>query len=89
MLVKKLIILMMCLIVLTGSGCFLQPVEKETQKFNFIDLDAPALRLAHPIEGELLEKLNGKWESIGTGVIPAGAYIKGRSPIGLESVNDE
>lgn len=63
-----------------GSGCFLQPVNKVEKRFNYIDLDAPAMRLAKPIKAELLEKQGDRWVSIGKGIVPAGAYIKGRAP---------
>ena len=64
------------------AGCsFFQPVERIEKVYNFVDYDTPALRLAKPIEAELLRKdENGKWVSIGKGIIPAGAYIKGRAP---------
>ena len=64
------------------NGCFLQPVNKVQRVFNFIDYDAPALRLARPVEAYLLEKdpKTGEWLPIGKGIIPAGAYIKGRKP---------
>ena len=70
------------LLILTGSGgCFLQPVSKNTKTFNFIDMDAPAMRLAEPVKAKLLIKNEaGEWESAGKGFIPAGAYIKGRAP---------
>jgi hypothetical protein len=58
----------------------LQPVEKITERYNFVDLDAPAMRLAKPITAELLEKRGEEWVSVGKGTIPAGAYIKGRAP---------
>ena len=73
-------------LILIGSlcldGCFLQPVERVERVYNFVDYDAPAVRLAHPIEAELLAKdpETGEWKSIGRGTIPAGAYIKGRAP---------
>ena len=67
----------------TGSGCFLQPISRVELRYTFIDMDAPALRLAEPIEAELLEKRDGEWIRIGTGLIPAGAYIKGRAPEGF------
>lgn len=67
---------------LTGSGCFLQPTVRVEREFNFVDYDAPALRLAKPVKAELLEKgPDGKWRPIGRGVVPAGAYIKGRAPV--------
>ncbi len=68
----------MCLL----SGCFLQPVTKVEREFNFVDYDAPALRLARPVRASLLAKdpETGEWKQIGWGTIPAGAYIKGRAP---------
>ena len=78
----SLLILTISLSSLIGSGCFLQPVASVEKQFNFVDYDAPALRLAKPVKAELLEKNDtGEWVSIGTGEIPAGAYIKGRKPI--------
>jgi len=64
------------------SGCFLQPVNKVIREFNFIDMDAPAVRLARPVEAEILiwEESSKKWVPAGKGLIPAGAYIKGRAP---------
>ena len=62
------------------SGCFLQPVEKVDIRYNFIDMDAPAMRLAKPVQASLLKKVDGKWVSAGSGIVPAGAYIKGRAP---------
>ena len=39
------------------------------------------MRLAKPTEAELLEKdAAGNWQPIGRGVLPAGAYVKGRKP---------
>lgn len=67
------------------SGCFLQPVSKETVRFNFIDYDAPALRLAEPVKARLLAKNEaGEWVDVGKGTLPAGAYVKGRSPQSTE-----
>ena len=79
---KALIILTMCLMMVIGSGCLslFQPVNKIKREFTWIDMDAPAMRLAKPVNAELLEKIDGKWVSIGVGTIPAGAYIKGRAP---------
>lgn len=80
---------MMRSLILTGSlllsGCFLQPVNKVERIFNFVDYDSPALRLAEPVEAYLLEKdpETGKWKPIGKGLVPAGAYIKGRAPRGF------
>jgi len=78
---RCLTILTTCSALLTGSGCFLQPTTRIEREFNFVDYDAPALRLARPVKAELLEKRDGKWVPIGRGVIPAGAYIKGRAPV--------
>lgn len=80
---RRLTILTICSALLTGSvGCFLQPTVRIEREFNFVDYDAPALRLARPIKAELLEKgPDGKWRPIGRGVVPAGAYIKGRAPV--------
>ena len=75
---------------LTFSGCFLQPTEKERQKFNFVDYDTSALRIAKPVKAELIKKdENGKWVSIGTGEIPAGAYLKGRKPQPVDPTKEE
>lgn len=80
---KATLVVMLSLMTVTGSGCFLQPVERIEKQYNFIDMDAPALRLAKPVRAELLEKdASGVWVPIGAGEIPAGAYIKGRSPKG-------
>lgn len=81
-LTRQLIILTMCLSLLTGSGCFMQPVKEVKREFYVVDYDAPALRLGRPVKAELWEKdpKTGKWRSIGKGTIPAGAYIKGRAP---------
>lgn len=71
------------LLMVTGSGCLrlLQPVSEVHREFNFVDYDAPALRLARPVKAELLSKnSSGEWVPIGRGIIPAGAYIKGRAP---------
>lgn len=76
-----LLILTIFLTSLIGSGCILQPTSRVEKEFNFVDYDAPALRLAKPITTELLQKkADGTWVSIGTGEIPAGAYVKGRKP---------
>jgi len=47
-----------------------------------VDYDAPALRIGKPVEAELWRKNpeTGKWEPIGKGTIPPGAYVKGRAP---------
>lgn len=64
-------------------------MNKVDKEYNYIDLDAQAVRLAKPIKflhiftvkAELLAKNeSGEWESIGYGTIPPGAYIKGRAP---------
>ena len=76
----KLSISAILLMVLIGS-CFLQPINKIEREFNFIDMDAPMLRLARPVKAYLLKKnAEGKWVPVGVGMIPAGAYIKGRAP---------
>ena len=81
MILKAILVLIMLSTILIGSGCFLQPINKIEKRFNFIDMDSPALRVAKPVQAELLEKQeDGTWESVGIGEIPAGAYIKGRSP---------
>lgn len=74
--------LMILSLLMISSGCFLQPTNREEKKYNFVDYDAKALRLAKPVKAELLSKNpeTGKWESIGEGEVPAGAYIKGRKP---------
>lgn len=78
---KFLTILIACFAILTGSGCFLQPVSRVEKKFSFIDMDAPAMRLARPVKAYLLVKdASGEWVEAGRGEIPAGAYIKGRKP---------
>ena len=73
------------LVVLATSGCFLQPVTKIERVFNFVDYNAPAMRLARPVKAYLLEKdtKTGEWKPIGRGLVPAGAYIKGRAPVGV------
>ena len=82
---KAILILTLCLTTAIGSGCFLQPVNRIEKGFSFVDMNAPALRLAKPVKAELLEKINGEWISIGRGIVPAGAYIKGRSPGGHDA----
>ena len=73
--------------VIGSAGCFLQPTVRVEREYNFVDYDAPALRLARPVKAELLEKgPDGKWRPIGRGIIPAGAYVKGRTPV-PEDVN--
>ena len=64
------------------SGCIFQPVTRIEREFNFVDYDAPALRLARPVKAYLLAKdpETGEWRPIGRGLIPAGAYVKGRAP---------
>ena len=81
-------ILMTSFLTLIGSvalsGCFLQPVVKVERVFNFVDYNAPAMRLARPVKAYLLVKnASGEWEPIGKGLVPAGAYIKGRAPVGV------
>lgn len=67
---------------LTFSGCFLQPTTRVEKEYNIVDYDAPAVRLAKPVTAELLVKNDkGEWVNIGKGKLPAGAYIKGRSPV--------
>ena len=74
--------ILMCGALMTGSGCSLfQPQSTVTRQYNFVDYDSAALRLARPVEAELLEKdTTGAWVNIGRGEIPAGAYVKGRAP---------
>lgn len=73
---------MTCFALLIGNGCFLQPVTRIEREFNFVDYDAPAMRLERPVKAYLMEKgPDGKWRSLGKGIVPAGAYIKGRAPI--------
>jgi len=73
---------MMLSLLAIGSGCFLQPVVRVERTFNFVDYDAPALRLARPVKAYLMEKdKDGKWRHLGRGIVPAGAYIKGRAPV--------
>lgn len=63
------------------SGCFLQPKTETIERFNFIDYDAPAIRLAEPVKAKLLIKNEkGEWVPAGKGELPAGAYVKGRKP---------
>jgi len=80
---RSLTILIALSALTTGSaGCFLQPVTRVEREFNFVDYDAPALRLERPVKAYLLEKRpDGTWRSIGKGLVPAGAYIKGRAPV--------
>lgn len=82
--VRSLTILTALSVLATGSGCFLQPTTQVVREYNFVDYDAPALRLARPVKAELLEKRDGKWVPIGRGIIPAGAYVKGRAPVDLK-----
>lgn len=67
---------------LIGSGCFIQPVKEIQREFYVVDYDAPALRIGKPVKAELWRKNpeTGKWEPIGEGTVPAGAYVKGRAP---------
>ena len=78
MILRAILVLMMSLATLIFSGgCFLQPVNKIENRFNFIDMDSPALRIAKPVQAELLEKQeDGSWKNIGTGEIPAGGHSK-------------
>ncbi|HET6446036.1 MAG TPA: hypothetical protein VFI27_15810 [candidate division Zixibacteria bacterium] len=81
MILKSIVVTLLLMTI--GSGCFLQPINTIEREFNFIDMDpdTPALRLARPVKAELLKKdENGKWVPAGVGIIPAGAYIKGRAP---------
>jgi len=81
---RRVILLMtLCLMTAIGStGCLslFQPINKIEKRFSFIDMNAPALRLAKPVRAELLEKRDGQWVNIGVGEVPAGAYLKGRAP---------
>ena len=70
----------MFLLPMIGSGCFLQPLESKETRYNFIDYDAPAVRLAEPVNARILIKSNGEWVDGGRGELPAGAYVKGRKP---------
>ena len=82
---RILVILTTCSVLLIGSGCFLQPVTRIEREYNFVDYDAPAMRLEYPVKAYLMEKgPDGKWRSLGKGIIPAGAYIKGRAPVEAE-----
>lgn len=80
--IRYLIILMMLSMIPIGSGCFLQPIKEIKREFYIVDYDAPALRIGKPVKAELWRKntKTGKWEPIGLGLIPAGAYVKGRAP---------
>lgn len=77
-----LIILMIFFLIPIGSGCFLQPIKEIKREFYVVDYDAPALRIGKPVKAELWRKNpeTKKWEPIGEGEIPAGAYVKGRKP---------
>lgn len=80
---KSVKMIALSLILIGNAGCLrvLQPIERIERRFTFIDLDAPALRLAEPVKNvQLLEKIDGKWVNIGIGDLPAGAYVKGRKP---------
>ena len=81
---QRILMIMVLLLIPIGSGgclSLLQPISKTQKEFNFVDMNAPALRLAQPVEAYLLRKdENGKWVEAGRGIIPAGAYIKGRKP---------
>ena len=78
---RLMTILTMCSALLIGSGC-LQPVKIIYREWNVVDYDAPAMRIGKPVKAELWRKNpeTGKWEPIGEGTIPAGAYVKGRAP---------
>jgi len=80
---RKLSLVILLTILTFTSGCFLQPVNKVIREFNFIDMDAPALRLVRPIKKAHLAEWDEEkktWVPVGVGEIPAGAYIKGRTP---------
>jgi len=82
---KAILSLILFLMMTIGSGCLslFQPINKMEKEFTFIEMGAdggPTFRLAKSVRTELLEKIDGKWTSIGTGVVPAGAYLKGRAP---------
>ena len=79
-----LIILMISLTIVIGNGCFLQPKAEIIREFYIVDYNAPALRIGKPVKAELWRKNpdTGKWEPIGEGIIPPGAYVKGRKPKG-------
>jgi len=78
---RILTILTICSALLIGSGCFLQPINQIKREFYVVDYDAPALRIGKPVKAELWKKNDrGEWEPIGVGLIPAGAYVKGRAP---------
>lgn len=81
---RNLIILMTLLTALTfiSSGCFLQPITKIERKSYFIDLDAPAVRLKHPVKAEILiwDEEKKQWVDGGKTELPAGGYFKGRKP---------
>jgi len=79
---RKLILVILFVILIITSGCFLQPVNKVVREFNFIDMDAPAVRLARPVEAEILvwNEEKEEWVPAGKGTIPAGAYVRGRAP---------
>jgi len=75
-----------------GSGCFMQPVKETKTVTYFVDLDAPAVRLAEPVKAKILvpngKDKNGKtiWVNGGKTTLPAGGYFKGRPP--EENVED-
>jgi len=75
----------MLLIVLTfTSSCFLQPVTKIVRESYFINLDAPAVRLKHPVKAEILiwDEEKKAWFDGGWTILPAGGYFKGSKPVG-------
>ena len=78
------ILIVSSLILIGNTGCILQPITEIRKEFSIVDYDAPALRIGKPVKAELWAKNSetGKWEPIGEGVIPAGAYVKGRAPAG-------
>lgn len=85
---QRLSLVILLVILIFTNGCFLQPVNKVIREFNFIDMDAPAVRLACPVEAYILiwDEASEKWVPAGKGLIPAGAYIKGRAP--KEKINE-
>lgn len=77
------VVLILLMILIGSSGCFLQPVNKVETRFNYIDWNSAVVRLAHPVRAKILiSKDGGKtWVSGGTGEIPAGAYVRGGVPV--------
>ena len=78
----KKFIFMIMMVVILFSGCFLQPVKEIVRKSYFIDMDAPAVRLKHPVKAEILiwDEQKKEWIDGGETELPAGAYVKGRKP---------